>query len=100
MKKNNKGFTIIELSMVIAIIGLLAAMAIHAFQKVRENERNKMQVEQSKVESPAFVVVKQINAKGSIFTIVKHKETGILYICNYNVFTPLVDKDGKPLMQY
>ncbi len=42
MKKNNKkGFTLVEIMIVVVIIGLLAAMAIPAFNKVRENSRKK-----------------------------------------------------------
>ncbi len=41
MHKNTskKGFTLVEIMIVVVIIGLLAAMAIPAFQKVRENSR-------------------------------------------------------------
>ena len=39
--RNTKGFTLVEIMIVVVIIGLLAAMAIPAFQKVRENSVGK-----------------------------------------------------------
>lgn len=49
MRKNTskKGFTLVEIMIVVVIIGLLAAMAIPAFQKVRQDSR------QSAVENDA-----------------------------------------------
>ena len=41
MNQSSKGFTLVEIMIVVVIIGLLAAMAIPAFQKVRQSSQDK-----------------------------------------------------------
>jgi len=41
MNQSTKGFTLVEIMIVVVIIGLLAAMAIPAFQKVRSSSQDK-----------------------------------------------------------
>jgi len=51
---NSKGFTLIEIMIVVAIIGLLAVLAIPAFAKARRNSRISAQMNDLRILGDAF----------------------------------------------
>ena len=53
-KKNRTGFTLVEIMIVVVIIGLLAAMAIPAFQRVRMSSRHSALANDFRVFAEAF----------------------------------------------
>ncbi|MEN6413515.1 MAG: prepilin-type N-terminal cleavage/methylation domain-containing protein [Veillonellales bacterium] len=60
--KNQKGFTLVELMVVIAIIGILAAIAIPKFTSANETARGaKMQADLRTIDSAAMLAIAQAN---------------------------------------
>ncbi|MFT3782926.1 MAG: prepilin-type N-terminal cleavage/methylation domain-containing protein [Nibricoccus sp.] len=53
IQRSTKGFTLVEIMIVVVIIGLLAAMAIPAFQKVRRDSIRKTVVNDARILSNA-----------------------------------------------
>jgi prepilin-type N-terminal cleavage/methylation domain-containing protein len=99
MKTKRSAFTLMEIMVVICIIGILAAMFIPLLQKVRQKNVENRRI-QADVPDADFVEIGRQTINGDAYSIVKHNDTGIVYIVNYNLFTPLLDKDGKPLVKY
>ena len=57
MKSRNAGFTVIEVVIIIVLAGLLFAMAIPAFKKMRDNEKGKTQSKILVITNPGRFVV-------------------------------------------
>lgn len=68
--RNNKGFNLIELMVVMVIISILLALAIPKFQAAAKVEKG-MQAEKGYVSSYRVVVDKYISTEGYQFIVIK-----------------------------
>jgi type IV pilus assembly protein PilA len=79
LNRSKKGFTLVEIMIVVVIIGLLAAMAIPAFQKVRRNSIAKtMQNDARQVASGIQQILTQFPTLGLQFNVTYNNSTGLL----------------------
>jgi prepilin-type N-terminal cleavage/methylation domain-containing protein len=77
--RTKKGFTLVEIMIVVVIIGLLAAMAIPAFAKVRKNAIAKAMTNDARqVASAIQQIMTQFPTMGTNWSVNYNTNTGIL----------------------
>ena len=82
MRNNKKGFTIVELVIVIAVIGILAAVLIPTFSSVTENARANARLQETRNAMVEYMTDNDgYIADGTVF---KHNDRGADYYFVYS----------------
>ncbi|PTY08573.1 pilus assembly protein [Opitutaceae bacterium EW11] len=93
--RSTKGFTLVEIMIVVVIIGLLAAMAIPAFQKVRKNSIGKAMANDARqIAGACQQVVLENPSVGNSISITYTSTTGAITSTN-NIVEQYLQKISK-----
>lgn len=80
LNQSSKGFTLVEIMIVVVIIGLLAAMAIPAFQKVRTNSLGKTMINDARQISGACQQILLANSNVAAFNAIAGGNVPLVYV--------------------
>ncbi|MBQ8414465.1 MAG: type II secretion system protein [Clostridia bacterium] len=85
-KSNKKGFTIVELVNVIAVIAILSAVLIPTFGGITEKAKNSARDQEAKNAFTNYLIACEANPEEGKYILVKDGETSYYY---------LIDNDGQ-----